>query len=120
MYALASGASVDPMKTVGPEQVSDLERLCFKHWLCLMLATLADAPSPDFGIHEFESTRMDVLRKALTCPRCSARHEPHLPSAALGAHRGDPKSKAGGTHRRRRAVQAAAPSLLAAPTAPRT
>ena len=31
------------------EQVSDLKRLCFKHWLPLMLASVMDAPSPEYA-----------------------------------------------------------------------
>ena len=46
------------------QQVSDLNRLCFRHWLYLMLASLLDAPDPETGIDQLGSTRMDVMRAA--------------------------------------------------------
>jgi hypothetical protein len=72
------------MTTARYEQVSDLKRLCFKHWLRLMLASVMDAPSPDFGIDPPDSTRMDVLRNALSCSQCRARNDRYLPPAAPG------------------------------------
>ena len=64
------------------QQVRDLKGLCFKHWLYLMLASLMDAPSPESGIDQLGSTRMDVMRAALSCPQCGARNELYLPPAA--------------------------------------
>ncbi len=73
----------DPMTTARYEQVSDLKRLCFKHWLRLMLASVMDTPSPDFGIVP-ESTRMDVLSAALSCSQCRVRNDRYLPPAVSG------------------------------------
>lgn len=72
------------MTTTRDEQVSDLKCLCFKHWLSLMLASLMDAPSPESCVHQVESSRMDVLRAALSCSQCRARNELYLPRAAPG------------------------------------
>ena len=66
------------------QQVSDLNRLCFRHWLYLMLASLLDAPDPETGIDQLGSTRMDVMRAALSCPRCRARNGLYPPPAAPG------------------------------------
>ncbi len=78
----------DPMTTARYEQVSDLKRLCFKHWLYLMLASLMDAPSPEDAIDQPGSIRMDVLGAALSCAQCKARNELYLPPAAPGDGRG--------------------------------
>ncbi len=72
------------MKTDSDQQVRDLKRLCFKHWLRLMLASLLDAPSPESAVEAPGSTRMDVLGSALSCPRCRARNGWDPPLVTLG------------------------------------
>ena len=57
-------ARVNPTDGGREQQVRDLKRLCFKHWLYLMLASLMDAPSPESGIDQLGSTRMDVMQAA--------------------------------------------------------
>ena len=66
----------DPMEASSQEQVRDFERLCLKHWLYLMLASVIDAPSPDaaVGLIEPGNSRTNALRSALSCPRCRARN----------------------------------------------
>ena len=75
-------ARVNPTDGGREQQVRDLKCLCFKHWLYLMLASLMDAPSPESGIDQLGSTRMDVMQAALSCPQCGARNELYLPPAA--------------------------------------
>jgi hypothetical protein len=83
------------MKTDSDQQVRDLERLCFKHWLLLMLASLLDAPSPESAVEAAGSTRTDVLGSALSCPRCRARNGLHPPLVTLGAGQRDGSGRPG-------------------------
>jgi len=80
----ANRQRLGPTEGGGDQQVSDLKRLCFRHWLYLMLASLLDAPDPETGIDQLGSTRMDVMRAALSCPRCVARNGLYPPPAAPG------------------------------------
>jgi hypothetical protein len=66
-----------PTEQGSEERVRDLERLCLKHWLYLMLASLSDAPSSDAasGFIEAGNNRTTALLSALSCPRCRARNE---------------------------------------------
>src|SRR6188768_3899955 len=80
----ANRQRLGPTEGGGDQQVSDLKRLCFRHWLYLMLASLLDAPDPETGIDQLGSTRMDVMRAALSCPRCVARNGLCPPPAAPG------------------------------------
>jgi len=41
----ANRQRLGPTEGGGDQQVSDLKRLCFRHWLYLMLASLLDAPT---------------------------------------------------------------------------
>lgn len=83
------------MKTDSDQQVRDLERLCFKHWLYLMLASLVDAPSPESAVAGPGSTRMNVLGSALSCPRCRARNGLHPPLVTLGDGQRDGSGRPG-------------------------
>ena len=96
----ANRQRLGPTEGGGDQQVSDLKRLCFRHWLYLMLASLLDAPDPETGIDQLGSTRMDVMRAALSCP--GAWHATGFTRLRppLGAWN-TPRQTAGRTHRRR-------------------
>jgi hypothetical protein len=68
-----------PPQAGSEEHFRGLERLCGKHWLYLMLASLIDAPSVESEASSIEpgQSRARVLRSARSCPRCRSRNELH-------------------------------------------